>query len=475
MSDSAFNPTSGTTEKANSIAAVQLEEDRMTAYLVITEPFNGGEEITLADAMREIEASPVKVEIDQATINRAINGKIYGQRIPIAKGIRPINGIDGHINYRFECSGILKARKNEKDEMNYKDLGLVQNILAGTVIADISLPTQGEDGIDVCGNHHKAMPGKEAKYLVGKGTELNENKTCIITAADGNLRWHRDHFTVDEVLIIPEDVGAETGNIDFIGDVQVKGNVFEGFSVSSKKNITINGSANNATVNSEGDINIKLGCVNSVINSKGNIKIGFCESSTINCGGDLSSASFVACDVFCEGTLNATSGKGVIVGGKMTCIKGMVFNTAGSESYTKTRLTLGNGAILSEEKLALEKDEAKITENIGGLVRLIEGLNAIKKKQGSLPRQHEDQLANAIRTRFKLSNEIKRIRKRVAEIEASFLDNASLKIEVRKIVWPGVTVRIGEQRRQFEHKHDRCRIGISDDGGIHINPIVGSI
>jgi len=152
-----------------------------------------------------------------------------------------------------------------------------------------------------------------------------------------------------------------------------------------------------------------------------------------------------------------------------------VFNTVGSESYTKTRLTLGNGALLAEERLELEKEEAKMTEEIGKLVQLIDGLNAIKKKNGSLPPLHEDRLASSIRTRFKFSNEIKIINKRIKQIEESFLDNVNLNIEVRKSVWPGVTIRIGEMRKKIENKYDRSRISIGSDGEISIAPITGSI
>jgi hypothetical protein len=475
MSDSAFNPETGGGETVDSTASVQISEDRMSAYLTINAPVGDGKELSLAEVMREIEVSKIGVEVDNNAVNAAVQGKTYNQQIVIAQGTRPVNGLDGVISYRHECSGVLSPKKNERDEMDYKDLGLVKNVLAGTVIAEITPATEGEDGVDVCGVAHKAMPGKPPKYMIGKGTALNESETSIISEIDGNLRWHRDHFTVDEVIVVAGDVGVETGNIDFIGDVQVKGNVFEGFTVSSKKNVVIAGTANNATIIADGNVDIKMGAVNSKITAKGNVKVGFCESSNIECEGDLTSASFVACEIFCNGTAYATSGKGIIIGGKMTCLKGMIFNQVGSDSYTKTRLTLGNGAILAEEKLELEKEEAKITDQINSLVQLIDGLNAVKKKKGELPRHHEDRLASSIRSRFKLSNEIKQIKKRIVQIEESFLDNVNLHIEVRKSIYPGITIRIGEMRKKVENKHDRCRIAIDNSGEIAIKPITGSI
>lgn len=462
-------------EGIDSAALVQISDDKMIAYLTITEPVEGGAEITFDDVMREVEQSSIAVEVDKETILSIIQSKRYNEQFIIARGVQPVNGIDGTVEYRFETSGNLSAKINERDEMDYKDLGLVRNIFTGTVIADITPQTEGTEGMDVCGNIFHPMPGKPPKFLVGTGTALNEDGTVITAATDGNLTWRKDHFTVDEVLLISEDVGAVTGNIDFIGDVQIRGNVLEGFSVKSKKSVVINGTVNNAEIEAGGNIDIKIGCVNSTLKSKGNIKVGFCESSTIDCGGDLTASSFVNCDIFCSGTAYATTGKGVIIGGKMTCLKGMVFNTIGSESYTKTSLTLGNGAILAEEKLNLEKEEAKITEEIGSLIKKIETINNAKKKAGSVPRALEDTLSTSIRTRFKLSNELKLVKKRMVDIEESFLDNANLQIEARKTIWPGVRIKIGNGRKKVDQRNDRCKVSMDNTGEIIIRPITGPI
>ncbi|MCL1789313.1 MAG: FapA family protein [Oscillospiraceae bacterium] len=472
MSDSAFNSAN---EAVDSVTAIQISEDRMTAYLVISAPTNGGAETTLENVMKEVGESSIAVEVDEKAISEAISSKNYGERVIIARGVQPINGINGIVEYHFETSGALSAKINERDEMDFKDLGLVKNIFAGTLLATITPESEGEDGMDVCGNTHKPMPGKPPNYLIGTGTVLSDDKTTIIAAVDGNLKWQRDNFTVEEVLVIAEDVGPITGNIDFIGDIQVKGNVFEGFSVKSKKNIVINGAANNAEITADGNIEIKMGCVNCNVTAKGSVKAGFCESSTIECGGDLNSSSYVACTIFCHGTAFATTGKGVIVGGKITCLKGMVFNTVGSESYTKTGLTLGNGAILTQEKLELEKQEAKLTEEIGKLIQKIDTINNAKKKHGTVARALEDTLSTSIRTRFKLSNELKIGKKRISEIEASFLDNDNLHIDARKTIWPGVSIRIGSERKKVEIKHDRCRVEIDNSGEIAIKPITGAI
>ncbi|MCL2754329.1 MAG: FapA family protein [Oscillospiraceae bacterium] len=465
--------TEASVEAVDSTAAISISDDRMTAYLTMTAPENGGKELSAEDIHKEIAVSPVKAKLEEEAIETALKQQNYDIPIIIARGVRPLNGIDGIINYRFETGGALTPKKNEKDEMDYKDLGLVQNILSGTPIADITHETEGEEGVDVCGIALKSLPGKPAKYMVGLGTVLNEDGTMISAAVDGNLRWHKDHFTVEEVLNIGEDIGAATGNIDFIGDVNIKGNVFEGFFVKSKKNITISGTTSNATIEAGGNIDIKIGAVKSTLKANGDIKTGFCEGCNLESGGDMISASFVSCEALSKGTITAISGKGVVIGGRLTAFKGMVFNLLGSGAYTKTSLTLGESAVLAKEKKELEEEEAQLTEKTTQYAQLAEQLNATKKKAGGLPPDKEETLKTVIRGRFQMATEIKKIKKRITEIDESFRDNSALFVEIRKTVFPGVSVRIGELRKKVEKEWDRCRVKVDNSGDIVIEPITG--
>ncbi|MDR0196741.1 MAG: FapA family protein, partial [Oscillospiraceae bacterium] len=301
---------------------VDVDEDFMAAYITVSGPLYGGREVTVSDALEAVEKSPVAIEFEREAVIGLINGKEYNKRLCIAKGKNPDNGLNGTVSYRFDRFRALSPQENEKGVIDYKDLGLVHNIVAGTIIAEITHETEGEDGYDIRGGVLKATCGQKAKYALGKCTIANEDETQIIAEKDGNLVWQKDRFTVEDTVVIKEDVGASTGNIDFIGDVVVKGNVMENFVVVSKRNVTIGGNITNAKIIADGNVEVKTGSVNSSISAKGNVKIGFCENSKIECGGDLSSASFVACDIFCNGVVSATSGKGVVVGGRMTSLKG---------------------------------------------------------------------------------------------------------------------------------------------------------
>ena len=177
-----------------------------------------------------------------------------------------------------------------------------------------------------------------------------------------------------------------------MGDVVIKGEVGEGFEIRSDKNITIGGNATGAKLIAGGNIKIGQGAINSVIICEGSMKTGFAENSNITCKGNLTSQSFVGCTVMCEGELTAVGGKGVIVGGKYTCLKSITTNCVGSVTFAKTYITLGNSAILAEEKIKIQEKIEKYKEQVKQLIQVYDILCEQKRVTKMLPPDREEML-----------------------------------------------------------------------------------
>ena len=58
---------------------------------------------------------------------------------------------------------------------------------------------------------------------------------------DGHISFDKGAFHIQNLLTIPGDVDISAGNINFAGDVMIKGKVREGFLIKSDGNITIRG------------------------------------------------------------------------------------------------------------------------------------------------------------------------------------------------------------------------------------------
>jgi hypothetical protein len=454
----------------NGAAVVTFNDTKMEAYLSVTEERDGGDPVTLKEITEEINACGVVHDVTLEEAKLLLEEKRYGKKVLISRGKRPVNGRDGHIDYLFEPTNELVPKKGKLGEVDYKDLGLVRNIIAGELIAVIHHPDDGVAGVNVLGQELLPVVGKPVKYIVGPGTAINEAETEIKAAVSGNLVWQKGGFTVEETLVIKEDVDVSTGNIDFIGDILIKGNVAENFTVKSKKNVTVNGTITRATVIADGGIFVNLGSVNSDLVAKGDIKLGFCESSKIECQGNFSSQSIIAGEVFCGGTINLTQGRGVVYGGKHTAIGGFVANIIGTESYTKTQITLGNSAVLTEEKLDLTNKIRDLEERTKKLLQVAEVLQEQKKNTGQLPADREAMLTTAIRSRFTFQREVKMLTARIAEIEKELDSAGDQYIIVHKNLWPGVTVRIGSELLIVDRHLTKVMIGKNDEGKLAYLP-----
>ena len=425
----------------NSVVEISIDPNKTTAFVSFSKPENGGMDVTMDKIMDVLDANFVSYGIQEENLEKAIAQKRYNENICAAKWTPPVNGIDGVIQYYFNKDKHVAPIEDENGNVDYKNLGLINNILAGTPIAEISMPTEGEPGTDITGATVPQKVGVPARYNVGAGTQLMNNDTQIVASVSGNLIFKNGAFVVEEKIVINGDVDVSSGNIDFIGDVTIKGSVFEGFRVVSRRSITIMGLVAKAELVAEGDIFVKGGVVNSKLVSKANVKIGFCENSNITAEGNVESSSFVGGEVFASEKIIAASGKGVLVGGKYTALNGVEASVIGSENYTKTIVTLGNNAVLSEEREKLEKENKSLEDQVDQLGKILITLHEYTKS-GKLSPERERMQTDARRSRIRLQNQVRANTRRIAEIEEMLQLTQNLSVTVKRILYPGVTIRI---------------------------------
>ena len=425
----------------NSVVEISVDPNRTAAFISFNPPENGGGDITVEKIKKVLDENFVSYGILEDEIKLAVEQKRYNENICAARWTPPVNGVDGMVQYYFNKEKHVAPVEDEQGVVDYKNLGLVNNIVEGTPIAEINPPTEGTPGTDITGKRVAQKPGVPAKYNIGSGTALINDDTQIIASTSGNLVFKNGAFNVEEKIVINGDVDVSSGNIDFIGDVMIKGGVFEGFRVASKRSVTIMGLVTSAEIFADGNVTVKGGVINSKIVSRQNVKVGFCENSTITADGSIESPSFVGGELFAAEKIIATGGKGIMVGGKYTALNGVEASVIGSENYTKTVVTLGNNAVLSEERETLEKENAAMDDQVDQLGKILLTLDEHAKK-GKLPPERLQMQTDARRNRLRLQNQIRTNKKRIAEIDEALQLMQNLFVSVKRILYPGVTLRI---------------------------------
>lgn len=450
--------------------AVNVLSNGSEAYVIVEPPKNGGAEVTLNTIMEALNKNNVTYGLDMDMINSIVNDKRYSSKLPVARWTPPVNGMDGTITYMYERE--VKSAPVEDDHgfVDYKNLGLIRTLHKGDVIATITMPTDGEPGTDVRGRQLRQIVGKKAKYTVGTNTAVTEDGLQIVVSADGNLNYRNGAFHIDQVVTINGDVDASVGNISFVGDVVVKGEVMEGFKISSNANIIVSGNVNGATLEADGDVIIKKGCINSNVMAHGNITANFCEYSDLNCDGDVTSSNFVVCNVYCGGTISTKGNSGGLLGGKYTCLNSVAISNIGTKNYIPTQLTVGDNALLSEEKEAVMKQIEKCLENLEKIVLVIDFLKN-KKKEKPLPPDKEEILGTSRRQKVLINMEIGNLKKRIEEIDISLANRQYLTVECKGYIYPGVKIIINDAVFKVEAEYVRTKITLGEDGEIHTAPL----
>ena len=449
---------------------VSVSAGNKEAFIFITPPSGTGKGVTVDGIEAALKANNVVFGLREDVIKMIADDRKYSQKLCVAVAQLPIDGVSGSITYKYDKKVEAAPTENERGFVDYKDLGFIRVVRTGDVIADITLPTEGEPGVDVRGGKIAQYPGKKAQFTLGPNTKITEDEQHVVAASDGRLIFKNNAFTVETTVIINGDVDASVGNISFIGDVIIKGNVCEGFKVSSNTNITVSGEVNGATLEAGGNITIKQGCVFAKITCHGNVSALFCERSSINCDGNISAQNYVICNIYCAGELTIKASNGSLIGGKYTILNSLEASNIGSKTYTPTDITLGDNAILADEKTQLEMKIAAAQKKIEDLTMIVNFLNEKKKELRKLPDDKEEMLATAVRQRVLLNVEIKTNQKRIDEINVYLSTKQQLWVRCKGYIYPGTRITINDNVFKADTEYAHSMVSIGADGEITATP-----
>lgn len=450
--------------KEEASVSVSVDSQYLEAKIALFPASDGSGHVSEAQIKKALNESSVFINVDWELIRGYLKSGQPVSNLVVAKGKPQIDGQNGAIDYKFSRDSEYKPKLDEETGVvDFKELGRIKNIQKGEIIAEIKYATQGEPGKDLRGNVIAPYPGKDPKLIIGVGTVLSADKSKLYAAVDGNIRWDKDRFVVDEVVSIHGDVDVSTGNIDFLGDVKISGGIAEGFMVKGR-NITVSQNATGATIIATGDVEIRSGAIFTTIEAANDIKINFAESATLSAGNDIHAKSLVSCKSFARGEIAVSGGKGIIVGGETTCYGNVSATQVGSENYPRTIINLGDTVNFMKQHNEKKEAFAKQKENFDKMTNLVEQLNALKKIQ---PLTEEQQKINTQAVRYTLS-EKPRIVAKQAEIdkEAIMIERfKTLKLYVRSKVFPGTTVKIFTSVYDVSTENGNCTYLRNEDSG----------
>lgn len=424
--------------KLDARVEIKSEDSGKTAVICIHAPQGGGTDVNEGMITDELKRLGIVHGIDDNVSKMLVKDKMYEHPVIIAKATPPRDGENGYITFRFDKDHKLKPHQNEFGVANFRELNSVVPIHKNEIIADIVLPGEGTPGTDIYGKEIPAKPGAAAKIALGQNTLVTMDGTKVVAACDGHIVFGNGKFQVEEAVTIKTDLDISVGNISFFGDVHIKGNVMEGFSVNAGKNVKIDGSVFGGEITAGGNVTIVGGCINSKLTCDGSADIGFCENSEIFTKGDLSSKQFAFCTAFSYGGVTAKGPTGVISGGKVTSMHDVNAATIGSMKYTPTEVYIGDGSVLFARKREAEANLKESTRVFESAVKNLSFLKRRKSAQGGVltePQQRQFR----IETQNKLfhSMRISELQALIEKLDDDIKNKDALRAVVTGKIFPG--------------------------------------
>lgn len=427
-------------------ASVQITSDEMKAYLIMTPPKQGGFDLEIDEIRNILKSNGVIVGIKEDVLNRIIDYPIYNEPILIAEGIKAKNGKDAEIHYNFNITKEVHFVE-EDGKVDFKNLNLIQNVVAGQVLAVKEKATIGEPGRTVTNKIIPQKTGKDCQLLAGKNCHVTEDGMQIIADKNGQAILAANKVNVESINVVNGDVNLKTGNILFLGTVIVNGNVEDGYSVKAAGNIEIHGSVGKCELDAEGDIIISQGVQGKnegfIRTSKSlyakflqDVKIEAADSVYVQ---DSIMHSFI--DATREITIVGKRAK--IVGGRLRAGELIQSKEIGSVSGVETIIEVGIDPKKRQRLLELEEEKVKAYKELETITTNLTGLEDMKKRVKNLTPEKEEIYIKLINESKRLNTIIQQTEEEINEIN-SYLGGLKTKgkIIASKLVQPGVKIYI---------------------------------
>ena len=339
---------------------VFVAKNKLAAWLLVLPPVNGGRELDARGLDAALYGTHVCWGLNEDLLSQLPQMEDrYFHLYLIAVGQPPVHGQDGSIVELFARKVERTFETNEQGQVDYASLNLVQNVSEGDTICEIIQPTLGEEGRSVLDQVLPAKDGKAAPSPKGRNTEISEDGTLLKATCCGDVVYNGRVFEVRPLLEIDGNVDYSTGNIKYLGDVHIRGDVCSGFKVSARGSVTIDGVVEASSVEAGGDVVVVKGVQGNEqasIRSQGSIFVKYLENCSIFARENLQADCVINCDVYCDGTVEVRSGRGKIIGGSIRAGEEISANIIGSRSEQPTMLIIGGHPCEDYERRMLEED-----------------------------------------------------------------------------------------------------------------------
>lgn len=365
----------------DAIIRITISDKGLRAYLEIDPPVNGGALPTDHGLVVALGEKGISYNVDINKLKSLAENPIFNEDILIASGVAPVDGDNGTVSFliKTEKTGFF-PKEGEDGIVDYRELDIVENVVAGQTLCTITLPTEGSTGMSVQGKKLLQRKGRPAPSHLGRNTQLIEDGTAILSKINGQVLFAGNKINVDETFHIKDNIDNSTGNIHVAGNVVISGMVMPGFVIEAAGNIEIRGAVEHSILKAGGNIKLQSGINGSELHCSGDLKCKYIQNSVVFTRGDIFAESIINGNIRCGKSIKVGGRIAKIIGGNCLAGQNIEANSIGSLSNIKTKLELGIDQSVMERQQELQ---AQIPELEAQNEKLLPLLDILMQLEGS--------------------------------------------------------------------------------------------
>lgn len=428
-----------------------LSRDETAAWLVLFPPSGQGHAISAAQLQQLLAEKGIVYGTDKMLVRLLpIMPKRYFYLFPIAAGSLAVDGKDGSVTDHYPRTQPQAIQVDELDHADYTQLRLAQNIAQGAVICDIIPAIPGQNGHTVTGHVLTAKDGVQPAIPSGRNTQLSADGSALVASIKGHLEFSGAAFMVKPVLHIDENADRSVGNINFLGDVHIHGDVCDQITVRAMGNIQVDGVIEGCTVEAGENLIVSSGIQGqgcAVIRAHKNIYAKYIEHGCVFARESVQADCIIDSNVYSDGPVKARTGRGIILGGTIRAAQGVFAKTVGSIAEKPTTIVLGG---LPCE----EAERAQILTEIDRTEAEIESLSI-----QAMTREETQKLSRLRLNQCVAQMKLEKFDRELERHQAPDLRNDSRRLSC-DIVYPGTTVMIERHTFRIQSTTESCTVGM---------------
>ena len=459
-------------------SAIMLSGDAMACYLVDLRA--NGVLFEREPLIEGIKSLNIVGKPKEKKLYGLLKKKAAGARAHVLmRGREAQKGVDGRLEWEKDLNQKSGAVR-EDGSVDFKQRNLSVGVQEKDALGVLYPPTKGEPGRTLLGEELEAEGGDELQVEAGEGVRAVEEaeRKLFYAECEGNAALKNGELQVAPLLEHSGDIDYTTGNIDFNGEVIIRGMVRGGFSVKAQKGVTVQAMENGAEIASGGAVVVQKGIVGNktkVFAGEG-IQAQFVQDATLLSKKDVEVSSYIFNARVQAGTdvkVQGKGGKGGIVGGRISAGGEIVAPLIGSDSGTATHLLLGVDRELMKKKKKAEEGLNTCQMFLDKLMTSV-GLTEPHVDQETLGRlvngvgpKRQQQVLGQVKKMEKLIG----VREQLEEQMSSLSEQAREKardacVKVQGYLYPGTVVSIGEKTYQPREELMGLILKLSAEGKI---------